>query len=192
MKIDVVDNGGQWTHREWRVLKYCGVDTEIIPNTTKFEDLRCDGLLLSGGAPRIASESIKLGEIGSYLDKAKFPILGMCVAHQFMVLHFGGKAGPAKIPEYGQAKMIIDQQDEIFEGVPEESQVWESHNDEVKVLPPVFVKLAHSKDCEFEAIKHREKPFYGFQFHPEVEQTEFGTKMIQNFVKICEKKSLVE
>ena len=52
--IDVVDNGGQWTHREWRMLRYLGVDTQIIENTTPVSELRqLDGLILSGGAARI-------------------------------------------------------------------------------------------------------------------------------------------
>ena len=52
--IDVVDNGGQWTHREWRMLRYLGVDTQIIENTTPIEDLRdLDRLSVSGGAARI-------------------------------------------------------------------------------------------------------------------------------------------
>ena len=52
--IDVVDNGGQWTHREWRMLKYLKVDTQIIPNDTPVDQLReLDGLILSGGAARI-------------------------------------------------------------------------------------------------------------------------------------------
>ena len=60
------------------------------------------------------------------------------------------------------------------------------------VLPDNFIKLSHSKDCEFEAIKHKDKSIYGFQFHPEVEQTDFGSQMIKNFVEICKKKSLVQ
>ena len=52
--IDVIDNGGQWTHREWRMLRYLGVDTKIVPNDTPLSDLRnVDGLILSGGAARV-------------------------------------------------------------------------------------------------------------------------------------------
>ena len=52
--IDVIDNGGQWTHREWRMLRYLGVDTKILPNDTPLNDLRdLDGLILSGGAERV-------------------------------------------------------------------------------------------------------------------------------------------
>ena len=99
MRIDVVDNGGQWTHREWRVLRYLDIETKIIPNTTKFEDLEVDGLVLSGGAPRIGTEAMKLGNTAEYLDRADFPILGICVGAQFIALHFGGKADAADIPE---------------------------------------------------------------------------------------------
>ena len=60
--IDVVDNGGQWTHREWRMLKYLKVDTQIIPNDTPVDQLReLDGLILSGGAARIGLS----GELGN-------------------------------------------------------------------------------------------------------------------------------
>jgi len=52
--IDVVDNGGQWTHREWRMLRYLKVDTKIIENTTPVSELReVDGIILSGGAARV-------------------------------------------------------------------------------------------------------------------------------------------
>ena len=65
--IDVVDNGGQWTHREWRMLRYLGVDTQIIENTTPIEDLRdLDGLILSGGAARIGLSG-ELGNCAAFL-----------------------------------------------------------------------------------------------------------------------------
>ena len=72
MKVYVVDNGGQWTHREWRVLKYLDVDTKIVPNTTPFEELAdVDALVLSGGAPSVAMEADAMGNNGEYLDKAE-------------------------------------------------------------------------------------------------------------------------
>jgi GMP synthase (glutamine-hydrolysing) len=75
----------------------------------------------------------------------------------------------------------------LFDGVPEKSIVWESHNDEVAKLPRVFEILAESNSCQIQAMKHRNKPIYGLQFHPEVEHTEFGEKIFNNFVKICGK-----
>ena len=86
VKINVIDNGGQWTHREWRVLKYLDVDTKIIPNTASFKEVEdVDGLVLSGGAPRIGIET-SLGNCKSFLENAQYPILGICAGHQYMAL----------------------------------------------------------------------------------------------------------
>ena len=186
MRILVVDNGGQWTHREWRVLRYLGVDTAIIPNNTPIEDIVADGLVLSGGAPRIGQEDLKLGHCGDYLDKGGIPVLGICVGHQFIAMHFGGKAGPAETPEYGKIEMIVDKEDDILKGIPEKSQVWMSHNDEIFELPADFTSLAHSEFCMVQAFKYEKKPFFGCQFHPEVEHSEYGKQVFENFIRICE------
>ena len=53
--------------------------------------------------------------------------------------------------------------------------------------PNDFILLGESENCKIQAMKHKNKPFYGLQFHPEVEHTEFGEKIFRNFVKICEK-----
>lgn len=185
MRIDVFDNGGQWTHREWRVLRYLDVETNIIPNTTRFEDLKVDGLVLSGGAPRIGTEAMKLGNTGDILDRADFPILGICVGMQYLALHFGGKAGSAEKPEYGAIVVTIDEPDDVLAGIRSPFKAWESHNDEVKVLPKEFACLAHSENCRVQAFRHKKKPYYGLQFHPEVEHTEQGSDIFKNFVDIC-------
>ena len=84
--IDVVDNGGQWTHREWRMLRYMGVDTQIIPNKTPLSELRTlDGLILSGGAARVGLTG-ELGNCGAYLE-LDIPILGICAGHQLSLIH---------------------------------------------------------------------------------------------------------
>ena len=184
VKIDVVDNGGQWTHREWRMLKDLEVETNIIPNTTPVEEIAADGLVLSGGAPRFGEDIPKLGLTGDYLDKLEIPILGICVGHQFMALHFGGKAGPAKVPEFGKAELIVTDPDDLFKGLPNRFTVWESHNDEVQKLPDEFLVLAHSKDCQVEAMKHKARPIYGVQFHPEVEHTDYHYEIFENFIEV--------
>ncbi|MEM0449791.1 MAG: GMP synthase subunit A [Methanomassiliicoccales archaeon] len=187
MKVYVVDNGGQWTHREWRVLKYLKVETKIIPNTTPFEELEdVDALVLSGGAPRVAVESARMGNNGEYLEKAHFPILGICAGMQFMALHFGGATAPAKVPEFGKTTLYVDEEDELFLGLPRSFTVWESHNDEVSLLPPGFRILAHSDNCKIEAFRMESRPFYGLQFHPEVENTEYGYEIFRNFLKVVE------
>lgn len=185
MKIFVVDNGGQWAHREWRVLRDLGVETEMMPNTTPLKKLDVDGLVLSGGAARIAWEFRKLGRTDEYLDKSNFPILGLCVTHQYLALHFGGKAGPSEIPEFGKTEIRVTKKSPIFRGLPPKFIAWESHNDEIKILPPEFEVIASSENCRIQGIHHKKKPFFGLQFHPEVEHTEHGKEIFKNFIEIC-------
>jgi len=190
VKIYVVDNGGQWTHREWRTLRDLDVETKIVPNTTCFEDIikeGIDGLVLSGGAPRVALKGT-LGNCGEYLEKAEIPILGICAGLQFMSRHFGGEVKPSKIPEFGKIELtLLNDGEVLFEGVPKKSIVWESHNDEVTAMPKEFVHLGASETCKIQAMRHKIKPLFGLQFHPEVEHTEYGEQIFKNFVKLCEK-----
>ena len=101
MKVYVIDNGGQWTHREWRVLKYLKVETKILPNTTPFDQIgEVDALVLSGGSPHVATDDCRMGHNGDYLDQADFPILGICAGMQFMCTHFGGSTEAANQAEF--------------------------------------------------------------------------------------------
>nr|AIF23593.1 GMP synthase, N-terminal domain (guaA) [uncultured marine group II/III euryarchaeote SAT1000_17_E06] len=183
MAVAVVDNGGQWTHREWRVLNYLGCAAEIMPNTTPPVELeRFRALVLSGGAPRIESEADALGLTAEYLDAVRWPILGICVGHQYMAAHFGGAAGPARVPEFGAALISVAERGWLMAGLPDEFTAWESHNDEVTRLPDEFDILASSDDCAVQAMQHRKLPYAGVQYHPEVEHSEYGAELFQNFL----------
>ncbi|HLE47069.1 MAG TPA: GMP synthase subunit A [Candidatus Thermoplasmatota archaeon] len=189
MKVYVVDNGGQWTHREWRVLKYLGVDTKIVPHDTSVASLQAenvDGLVLSGGAPRVGLADA-LGNCGLYIEALPVPIVGICAGHQFMARHFGGEATPGG-SEFGQATIKLHEPSprDIFKGLPPESTAWESHHDEVSRVPKDFEVLASSEKCKVQAMRHRSRPLFGLQFHPEVEHTQFGATIFQNFLTICE------
>lgn len=187
MKVFVIDNGGQWTHREWRVLKYLGIDTKVVPNTTPFEELsEVDALVLSGGAPRVALDIDRMGNNGEYLDRSDFPILGICAGMQFTCAKYGGRTEPAKIPEFGKTILFVDEEDDLFRGLPKQFSVWESHNDEVTVVPDTFRVLAHSENCPYEAVRMTTRPIYGLQFHPEVENTEHGYEIFKNFLRVVE------
>ena len=187
MKVYVVDNGGQWTHREWRVLKYLKVDTKIVPNTVSFDSIKdADALILSGGAPRVAMDAERMGNNGVFLDEADFPILGICAGMQFMVNHFGGLTGPADSPEFGRVDLKVHRQDGLFLNIPETFTVWASHNDEAKTVPESFIVTASSSSCPVEAIESKNRPLYGLQFHPEVENTEHGMDIFKNFLRIVE------
>jgi len=186
MKIDVVDNGGQWTHREWRVLKYLDIETEIIANDTPVGKIKADGLVLSGGAPRISDESLKLGRTDEYLEKLNIPILGICVGAQYIARYYGGTTGSAENPEYGKSEVIVENKNEILKDVPDKFIAWESHNDEIRELGEDLELLATSEHCPVQAFKHKTKNIYGLQFHPEVEHTECGVQIFKNFIDVCE------
>jgi GMP synthase (glutamine-hydrolysing) len=183
--IDVVDNGGQWTHREWRMLRYLGVDTQIIANSTPVSELRdLDGLILSGGAARVGLTG-ELGNCGAYLE-LDLPILGICAGLQFMAGHYGGAAAEAAEPEFGAANIrLVNGGGKIFAGTPDTQIVWESHNDEVSVLPDGFFITASSNSCEVQGMENQDGTRFGLQFHPEVNDSEYGQNMFQNFIEIC-------
>ena len=183
--IDVVDNGGQWTHREWRMLKYLKVDTQIIDNTTPTSELRdLDGLILSGGAARIGLTG-ELGNCAAFLN-LDIPILGICAGHQFMARFYGGDARESPEPEFGAMEIeLVNGGGSIFAGTPEKQMVWESHNDEVHVLPDGFIITAQSPSCFIQGMENERGNRFGLQFHPEVNDSEFGKEMFENFVEIC-------
>ena len=183
--IDVIDNGGQWTHREWRMLRYLGVDTKILPNDTPISEMReVDGLILSGGAARVGLTG-ELGNCAEYLGMG-VPILGICAGHQFMAGHYGGEAREAPAPEFGAASIdLIEGGGPIFAGTPETQIVWESHNDEVSKVPRGFIITAKSESCEVQAMQNEDGDRFGLQFHPEVNDSEYGGHIFQNFVDIC-------
>ena len=185
--IDVIDNGGQWTHREWRMLRYLGVDTKIFPNDTPLGDLRdVDGLILSGGAARVGLTG-ELGRCADYLS-LDVPILGICAGLQFMAGFYGGRAAEAHKPEFGAATMRLSEDPgPLFSSTPSEQIVWESHNDEVVKVPENFRITASSDSCRVQAMQNDSGDRLGVQFHPEVNDSEFGETIFRNFVSICDR-----
>jgi len=194
MFIPVVDVGGQYNHLITRALIELGVKSELVPMSITTKDLRemkTDGLVMGGGPQRIGSEIEKLGNLPNTIKEAKIPMLGLCVTHQLMAVVFGGKAGQAKNPEYGPVKVYVDDEDEILKGLGNSFWAWETHNDEITALPEDFVILSHSEKCKIQTMRHKTKPIFGVQFHPEVVQTENGSLIFKNFAEICKKFMLV-
>ncbi len=185
MRIAVVDNGGQWTHREWRVLRDLGVESEIVPNTTPLPAMRADGVVLSGGALSLEGTDTPLGRVAEWIDTATIPVFGICVGHQFLGRHFGGQVGRGA-PEFGRVELTVDRPDHpMFRGLPPRFHVWASHNDHIVLPPKDWVTLAHSPGCPIEAMAHPSRPIWAVQFHPEVEHTEHGTEIFRRFTDLC-------
>ncbi|MEN4006459.1 MAG: GMP synthase subunit A [Methanobacterium sp.] len=188
MKILVVNNHGQYTHRIQRTLHYLKIPSMIIPNSTapgKINEKEPAGIILGGG-PSLE----KAGNCFKYVKELDLPILGICLGHQIIAQAYGGEVGAAGIESYAKIEINIKDEDDIFKGLGDSMKVWASHKDEIKKLPEGFKILADSPICAIEAMKHEKKPLYGIQFHPEVYHTENGPKLFENFYNVCKEYSL--
>jgi GMP synthase (glutamine-hydrolysing) len=186
MKILVINNHGQYNHRIYRSLHYLKYPAEIIPNTTTAEDIIKKeplGLILGGG-PTIE----RSGNSQKYVEELDYPILGICLGHQIIAQAYGGEIGSAGMESYAKNTITILDKNDIFQGLGETMDVWTSHKDEVRTLPPKFKLLATSTLCDIEAMKHETKPVYGIQFHPEVHHTAQGHLIFENFHRVCQDK----
>ena len=103
-----------------------------------------------------------------------------------MARHYGGDAREAPKPEFGAMEInLVNGGGKIFAGTKETQMVWESHNDEVHVLPDGFFITASSESCQVQGMENETSDRFGLQFHPEVNDSEFGKEMFENFVEIC-------
>ena len=187
MTILIINNKGQYNHRIFRTLKYLNIPAELVSNELKINEILNKnpiGLILGGG-PSIEYA----GNCETYAKDLNLPILGICLGHQIIAKTFGGKISTAPSESYAQINIDIIDKNEIFKDLPEKIDVWASHKDEVTKISDKFKILATSKICKFEAIKHKTKPLFGIQFHPEVHHTPKGEKIFENFYEFCKKQS---
>jgi len=187
--ILVVDFGGQYAHLICKRFRQLEVYSELIPpdvDPRSFKgngEIEVKGVVLSGGpssvyevnAPKISWNPLDIN----------IPLLGICYGHQLLAQLMGGKVLKG-IGEYGLARINVLESNSILEGLSKEEAVWMSHSDYVKELPETFKVLALSEHGYIAAFKHYSRPIYGIQWHPEVEHTRSGMKLLENFAfKIC-------
>lgn len=143
------------------------------------------GIILSGdkGNP---FEPLNLTTNYVALINFNVPVLGFCLGHEIIAISYRGRI--KKLPEYHGKKELItitQPQDPIFEGLEStEVSLVKRHAFHVAELPSDFESIGTSDTCVNEIIKHKTKPIYGFQSHPEV-SGEVGMLMVKNFLKIC-------
>ncbi|OLE91099.1 MAG: hypothetical protein AUF79_06600 [Crenarchaeota archaeon 13_1_20CM_2_51_8] len=119
------------------------------------------------------------------IRKAQFPILGICYGHQIIGSAFGAPMRDLGQMLRGYEKISVVQKHPLFDGLPSDLLVAESHRQELTKVPDEFQHLAQSTTSKVEAIVHRSKPIYGVQFHPERSNDDHphGRKIIQNLLK---------
>ena len=130
----------------------------------------------------------RIGNCKLYVREINLPILGICLGHQLIAETFGGTVSKGASGGYAHVTVEIIEQDDILIDMGPIIKTWASHADEVNRLPKDFTILARSEICEVEAMKNRDKPIYGVQWHPEVAHTEEGNTLLLNFIKICEER----
>ena len=180
-KLAILDCGGQYTKVIDRRVRELGVKSDILPINVKAEELQeYQSIILSGG-PNNISDKQRLSFDEKIFELGK-PILGICYGMQLMSDHFGGIIDSNIVKEYGQNEIWVDTTMPIFDGMAETQKVLMSHGDTVKNVPNGFKVIGKSGEA-IAAIGNEEKRMYGLQFHPEVDLTEEGMKILENFIR---------
>ena len=188
--IIVLDFGGQYNQLIARRVRECGVYCEVKPYTTPLADLLAAkpiGFIFTGGPNSVYLEDAP--HVDPALFDAGVPVLGICYGCQLIAHHLGGKvvaANDATAREYGKTETFFDTSCKLFKGLPEKSVTWMSHGDYMEKVPEGFSLVAHSDACPNVAICDEKRGFYGVQYHPEVNHSEYGKDMIRNFLyEVC-------
>ena len=188
--IAIIDFGGQYAHLIATKVRHQGVFAEILQPEDPIEAFRGYKGIIISGSPSLASH----GEDADYnkdIYDLDIPILGFCFGHQEIAQHYGGKVIHGG-REWGYSELQTQQSHPLFSGLSSRETVWMSHFDSVAEIGPDFqeigVTLTPDGEAEhrYAAIASDTLQRYGFQFHPEVDSTENGHKMIANFLyEIC-------
>lgn len=176
-KVVIIDYGSQYTQLLARRIRELGVYSEVIQYDDNPPD-EISGIILSGGPKSV--NNIDALPLPKWVLNTKKPILGVCYGLQLLSKELGGKIEKTEISEYGKTEIEISN-DPIFDNVPKNIITWMSHGDSVISLPRNSTVIAKTKNNIYAAIKFSNN-IYGLQFHPEVKHTEFGNKIIENFL----------
>lgn len=185
--IAVLDFGSQYTQVIARRIRECNVYSKIYSYKTTAKQLEKDGVIgviLSGGPSSVlAAKSPKA-------DKKIFslgvPVLGICYGVQLIAHLLDGKVEKSNEREYGHGTLTVLRKGSLFRGLPKKLRVWNSHGDRLAKMPTGFSAVASTENSDYAAIADEKRKIYGIQFHPEVDHSEGGINIIENFLrKIC-------
>ena len=186
--IVVLDFGSQYTHLISRRIRQLGVYSEVVrfsETADKIKKLSPQGIILSGGPKSIYERNAPKPD--NNIFSSEIPIIGICYGAQLIAHLFGGDVRKARAGEYGRTRLTVKNRDKIFSNLPENFNVWMSHGDRIEKLPQNFTIDATSDESPISAFHY--KNIFAVQFHPEVTHTEFGMKILENFVfNICSAK----
>jgi len=185
--VIVLDFGGQYNQLIARRVREANVYAEVMHFDTPIEEILAKnpkGIIFTGGP------SVVYGEDAPKVDPKMFelgiPILGICYGSQLMGYTLGGQVAKAPQREYGKTDMKVSTDHVLFNNVSEETVSWMSHTYYVSNPPQGFTVTASTDSCPVAAMANEDKKLYAVQFHPEVNHTPEGQKMLVNFlVDVC-------
>ncbi len=179
----ILDFGSQYTQLIARRVRELGVYSEIVPGTTPAAEVaaRRPGAVILSGSPASGYRAEAPMPDGA-LYRMKKPMLGICYGFQATVQLMGGRLEKAPRAEYGMATFVVDRRSPLFKGVPKRFRAWMSHGDEVCALPDGWRHVAHTANCRFAAAEDASQRLQLIQFHPEVEHSPWGRKVLSNFL----------
>ena len=185
--IAVLDFGSQYTQLIARRIRECSVYSKIYPFKTSAKELKKDnvvGIILSGGPESVLSKG------SPRPDKRIFdlgiPVLGICYGVQLIAHLLGGKVEKSSQREYGHGILKIRRKGSLFRGLPNKLRVWNSHGDRLSKLPKGFIAIASTENSGFAGIADERRRIFGIQFHPEVDHTQGGGNILENYLgRIC-------
>lgn len=188
--ILVVDFGGQYNQLIARRVRDLNVYCEVISYKKALAEItekKPIGIILTGGPNSVYAEGSPLPE--KALFETGVPVLGICYGMQAMAYTLGGEVKSPDKREYGRTLTITDTASPLFKDVDMSITTWMSHTDYVSELPQNFACIAHTDSCPNAAMENPQKNLYAVQFHPEVMHTQFGNRILDNFlVNVCHAK----
>ena len=187
-KILVLDFGGQYNQLIARRIRSLNVYAEIISynniSPAQIKENGYKGIIFTGGPNSVYDPSSP--HYSNDIFNLNIPILGICYGHQLLGYLKGGVIESSNSKsEYGKTILNIEK-GKLFCDIPAKSVCWMSHTDYIKEVPEGFEIVANTDNCPCAAMENVEEKLYGVQFHPEVTHTEFGLKVLSNFIfKVC-------
>lgn len=180
----VVDFGAQYAQLIARRVREAGVYSEIVPHTITADEVAAKnpaGIVLSGGPSSVYEPGSPTLDPG--ILKLGVPVMGICYGFQVMAQQLGGEVARTGRSEYGATVMTVHGDGgALLAGQPDRQTTWMSHGDSVARAPEGFAVLASTADTPVAAFASDEKKMYGVQWHPEVKHSEFGQRVLENFL----------